>query len=397
MNTRLFIPVLALGLIGVLGTPTVSRAATLGEARTLVVSEAPRDNAYYAGTDVRIAALMPADLTVAAGNLVVSSPVEGDALLAGGTVEVDKNVSGDLRAVGGHITILGDTAGDVAVAGGEVTVSGKAGTLAIAGGTIRVTGGSTNASSTVTIYGADVFLSGDYAGDVKVVASDRLTLGDNTKIHGALSYNAPMQADIPATATITGGATYIGSSSFLPTVKEAKTFAIAGIGVFFLVKVLAGMVVAGLIVGLFPALTGIMASRVLVRSLRRFVLAALLGFGVLVAGPILILFLAVSFVGIGLALMLGLLYGLLLIFAYAYAGTLAGAALMQRFTKSNVITWQTALIGTLVIYLIGIIPIVGKIVTFILVAACAGALVSTCFQFAFKRDAEDLDELTLDA
>ncbi len=82
-----------------------------------------------------------------------------------------------------------------------------------------------------------------------------------------------------ARAVVAGGVSYIGSSSYLPTNEEAKRFAIAGAGVLFVVKVLAALITAGLVAGLFPAFSNAIADAALSHSLRRFVLLALLGFG----------------------------------------------------------------------------------------------------------------------
>jgi hypothetical protein len=253
---------------------------------------------------------------------------------------------------------------------------------------VKLLGG---ASGPVIIYGSDITLAGDFKGDVTIEASNSVTISDGTHIHGALRYNAPQQITTPASAVIDGGATYIGSSTFLPTSKEAHTFAIAGATILFIVHLLAVLVLAGLLAGLFPLFTERVAERTLAtNSVGRFVLLALLGFGIFVATPVLIFILLVSFVGIGVAVGLIPLYALFVILAYVYAGILAGAALSRGLLKRYVITWKEAVLGMFVLYLIGIIPFIGLFVKFVLMMAAGGAIASLAFTFAFRRTQDEL-------
>ncbi len=367
--------------------PFAASASTLQTARTIVLSDASTTNAYLAGTDITVVAPLAGDLLAAGGTVTSNAPVAGDAMLAGGTVDIEKSVAGDARLIGGQVTVNASVAGDLMIVGATVTASSSARDTRIAGATVNLTG----SNGPVIIYGSDVTLSGDFKGDVTVEASNSITITDGTHIHGALNYNAPQQITPASTAVIDGGASYIGTSSFLPTKKEAHTFAIAGATILFIVHLLAVLVLAGLLGGLFPVFTERVAERTLAdRSPGRFVLLALLGFGILVAAPVLIFILLVSFVGIAVALALAALYALFFILAYIYGGVLAGAALARTLFKRYVITWKEAVLGMLVFYLIGIIPVVGVFVKFVLMMTAGGAIAALAFNFAFRREEPEL-------
>lgn len=363
--------------------PGTALGATLEGQRNVVLSEAPPDNTYLAGADIRIEAPVGADLSAAGGTITLASPVAGDALLAGGTIDIEKPIGGDLRAAGGRITVSSDVTGDLSALGGVVLASGKARDIQVMGATVRVTGG---ASGNVTIYGGDVYLSGEYGGNVDVSASDRVTLAEGTVIHGAFRYNAPQQATIPESVVADGGASYTGAASYLPTLEEAKRYAIAGAGVFFLVKALAALVASGLVVGLFPALSRRVIERTYIRSPKRFSLLALLGFSLVVATPVLLVLLVISFVGIGIALILSALYLLMLMLAYIFAGLLAGVAVLMLLTKRMQVTWKAAVLGMFVLHLLVLVPVVGSLVVFVLMLVCAGALARIAYVFAWNRD-----------
>ncbi|KND47156.1 MAG: hypothetical protein AB199_01850 [Parcubacteria bacterium C7867-004] len=384
----IFAAVLLMGAI-----PLQAAAATLLSNRTLVVSEAPPGNAYLTGTDITVTVPLPADVAAFGGTLTLSAPVMGDALLVGGTVLASKAVAGDLRAAGAQITVTGPVTGDLMLAGGSVVASTSASDVHIIGGNVQLTG----SGGPVTIYGADVILSGEFDGDVAIVASDSVTLGEGTVIHGALKYDAPQQAGIPVSAVIDNGVNYTGAATYLPTVEQAETFAIAGAGVLYVVKIIALLIAAGLLAGLFPLFTQTVADRAIARTPGRFILLALLGFAIVIATPVLIFLLLISFVGMAVAFMLAASYALLLLLGYVYAGIIAGSALSRGVLKRTDVSWKIALLGMLVLSVIGAIPVFGALVIFILFLAATGAIVSIGYTFAFgKQDVDDLADLSVE-
>ena len=384
----------ALGIV-VFGTGIVCafpvHAATVVTSQVAEISSSTPDNAYVFAGQARVDAPLPADYTAVAGTVTVAAPIARDALLAGGTIDIQKPIVGNARVVGGRVSVTDSVGGDLMVAGGVVSVSGQAKNTDILGGTIDMLNGS---DGPVTIYGADVSLSGEYKGDVEVVASDKLTISEGTIIHGIFKYNAPQQADIPASAHIDGGINYIGAAAWLPTEQQAKTYAIAGLWIFIIVRIIAGLVATGLVAGLVLVFTDKIVEVTLRRTPERFILLALLGFAGFIAAPVLILFLIISFVGIGVAFILLASYLLFLLLAYVYANVLAGAALvylLKRRSKKPVhITWKVAILGALLLYVFGSIPYIGMVIKVILAATAGGALLMLGYQFAFKKDRIDI-------
>ncbi|CAN5737793.1 hypothetical protein BH11PAT2_BH11PAT2_00180 [soil metagenome] len=382
----LILPLILLLVSAGVSVPGRVLAATTSTATTT------SPNTYIADTQVTITAPVLGDLAAFGGVVDVYAPVAGEVLAAGGTVLVEKPAGNNVRAVGGRVTVSGDAGGDIAAAGGSVIVTGHSANLFALGGSVDSSGGSTG---DVTIYGANVVLSGTYGGNVTVVASNRFTLGSDTHIIGNLRYNAPQQVSIPGNSSIDGVTTYTGSYSYVPTNEEAQRYAIAGAGIFFIVRVLATIIVAGLLAGLFPLFTETVIGSVLPIEPRKLVLTGLLGFGLFVATPILILLLFVSFVGSGLALVLSTLYGLLALLAYVFAGILLGAGLrvflLYRLRGVRVFTWRDAIIGTVVLYAISLIPMLGLIISLLLTAISAGAIAALAYSFAFQTKKFDID------
>ncbi len=368
--------------------PTSAFAATpptpsFSAARDLIVASTTPGNQYEAAGTLAVSAPTAGDLSALAGSMLIGAPVSGDALLAGGVITLNAPVAGDMRAVGGRILVDAPVTGDEVLFGGSVEDSGGAArdTFVVAANATLAAG----AKGPVTVYANNVSLAGDFTGDVRVVAAGSVTLEPGTIIHGSLLYQAPERASIASSAVVKGGVTYTGAS-YLPTSSEAHALAFAAVGVFLLVKILGALILAGLIAGLFPVLADAIARESCDRSPRGLLLTTLLGFAILVATPVLLLLLALTFVGLGIALVLGVAYLLLSILAFVYTGIIVGAALARRFAKRENVYWRDAVLGTFVVFIIGSIPFIGFPLVLILAAFAEGALIRIFYRFAFSQE-----------
>lgn len=363
--------------------------ASFNAGRSLVVASTSPGNAYLAGISVVSTAPVLADLSALGGSVVTAARVQGDELLFAGSVSSRAAVAGDVRVVGGDITIEESITGDLVALGFSVRSAARAlGSTFIIAADVTLSNG---AGGPVTIYGNNILLTGDFADDVTVIATGRLSLGANTTIHGKLVYQAPEVATIPASATVSGGIEY-SNASYLPDAGTSRVLALVSVGVFLLVRILGALILAGLLAGLFPRLAEAVADRAYHKRLRSVLLAMLLGFGILVATPVLILLLALTFVGIGLALLILILYALLLLLSLLYAGILLGSMFARRFRKRETVLWRDGVIGMLALSLIALVPFVGLLVVFLFTVFTAGALLQLFFHSAFPHE-ENTPEL----
>jgi hypothetical protein len=367
-------------LIPLLFVPLLAGAASLPPASSTIPS-----NAYLAQSRVDITKPLPADLVTAGLTVNVDAPVAGDILSAGGTVMVSQGAEGNVRIVGGKVTVNGPVAKDLAAAGGTVHLYGPARTIYAAGGSVDVEGGS---SGNVTIYGVNVFLSGDYAGNVSVVASNRLVLGEGTHVHGTFTYSAPDALTVPQSVVLDNGSRYTGAYAYVPTNEQAHQYAIFATIIFFAVRVFAGIIVAGLVAGLFPSFADQVVRMLYVRDW--VTLLKLLGIGLAlgVLTPVLCLFFLISFVGAGLALLLIVLYALLALLAYAFSGILLGAilryTLLYKLYGNRIFSWKDAVLGTILLHLVSLLPYFGTIFIVLITLVCAGALAVFAYTKSFN-------------
>lgn len=380
---RVLVPLATLLLLVPMSAFAARGPSSFSFSRSLIAASSSPGNVYLAGVSVVSTASVAGDLSAIGGSVVTTAPVFGDELLLAGSISSRALVSGDVRAVGGGVTIDGSIAGDLTALGFSVKNSGRTqgSTFVVAMDTALVDG----AAGPVVIYGNNVSLAGDFASNVKIIATGHLSLAADTVVRGTLSYEAPEPAVIPASATIIGGVEYT-NASYLPDAGTSRLLALLSIGFFLFARILGALILAGLLAGLFPSLAEAVVERVYTERLRSILLTMLLGFGILVATPVFILLLALTFVGLGLALLLLILYALLTFFALLYAGILLGGMFARRFRKRETIAWHDGVLGMLALSFVTLVPYIGPLVAGILSIFAAGALLMIFFHFAFPHE-----------
>lgn len=324
------------------------------------------------------------DLSVAGGSITVAAPVAGDGLLFAGSISSRAPIAGDLRVVGGNIDIEKPIKGDIVACGLSLYDSGRAeGSVFIAAMNTTLANG---ASGPVTIYGNNISLAGDFADDVAIIAGGRIALAPGTTIRGTLSYEAPEEAIIPASATV--NTVEYRKISYLPDAGTSRVLAFISVGFFLFVRILGALILAGLLAGLFPRFAEVITDRIYTARPRSILLTMLLGFAVLVATPILLVLLALTFVGIGIALLFSISYALIVFLAFLYAGILLGGVFARLYMHRETVHWHDGVFGMLALSLIALVPFAGPFIVILLTTFSAGALLLIFFNFAFPREGQ---------
>lgn len=358
--------------------------ASFSAARSILsVASSSPGNAYLAGASVVITAPVAGDLSATGGSIVVAAPVQGDELLIAGSINSRARVNGDFRAFGWSTNIEEPVYGDLIASGYSVYDGGRAsGSVFIVAANTTLANG---ASGPVTIYGNNISLAGDFAGNVTLIASGRVTLATSTTIAGKLSYEAPEEATIPESVAVSGGVEYT-NASYLPDAGTSRALAFMSIGLFLFVRILGALILAGLLAGLFPRLSAAVVDRAYTKHSRSIMLTTMLGFAIFVAAPVLLIFLSLTFVGLGLALLSLILYALIVLLSVVYAGILLGSVFARHFAHRDTILWHDGVLGMFVLSLTTLVPVVGFFVALFLTLFSAGALLQIFFHFAFPHE-----------
>ena len=367
------------------------------------VEEATDDDLYLFGETVQVVVPVGGDIIGFGQTIDIDEPVEGDVMVAGRDVSIYGNVGDDVRAAGAVVRILGEVQGDVIVAGGSVTI----GENAIVHGDLLVGAGDAFLNGTVLgnmkVSGGRIFIDGSVAGKSDLAADDidingqldseavlvgkNITLGDDALFGAGVRYwNKDGQIDF-GQKVVTGEAFF--DSELAPhmdiresKMDEPKTIIAALLGIVLGYSVLSAalfILILLLVSKTFFADAGKLAGRVPAVCF----IAGLLYFLVL---PCLTLAFVISLIGLPIALALGFIYVLSLIFAKSLT-----AIVIVEWMKS-VKKWKWGLGKTffasvgvfIVLKLIALLPIIGWLALIVLVCIGMGAIVQVKFE-KFKK------------
>lgn len=280
------------------------------------------------------------------GTVVVHGTVEGDLDAFAGSVLVTGTVTGDLNGFGGSVRIAGDVQGDVGAFGGDVVLE-EGGSV---GGELEAAGG-------------NIVLDGAVAGNVRVGA-EQVTVGETASVGGDLEYDAE-------SATIASGATISGTTRQVDAIRGPQVPVVPRLpnwvgGLYgFLVNVLVGAVLLAAV----PRFSAGVARQITEDPLP----AGGVGLLVLVGSPVLLVLLAITIIGIPLAIVGAVLWGLGLWLGFVY-GAFALGTWLYAYASDEPNRWYALLLGLAVVVLLDLVPFLGGLVSFLVLLLGLGAL-----------------------
>jgi len=320
-------------------------------------------------------------------NVSLENPVYGDMMAAGGQVKIDAPVSQDLVLVGGHISIQGEIGDDARLAGGDIQIDSIVkDDLIVGGGTIELgdkgfVGGDfifgagsvkINGEINGNVLGAtnELFINNEIKGNVRLMDIEKITFGPKGKVLGDFSYRSPKASADITSETVKGKITY--SATEMPI--DQKDFRKIAWGI------LSGFSIFGFLSLLFTGLFFLWA-------FRHFLVIAVgaantkslpsLGIGFLAAfvTPVLVLILLVTGIGLPLALIVLLVWGLLLFVGKLVGILMIGMRLIRTNEKSSFprLYWAFA-VGAFLFSVLALIPVLGWILRLLLSLLGIGAL-----------------------
>jgi cytoskeletal protein CcmA (bactofilin family) len=303
---------------------------------------------------------IPGDAIVAGGEIAFSGVAGGDFIGAGGQQELGGRIAGDVRAAGGELMLTGVVEKNVTAAGGRVEIGEGAtigGNAYLAGQNLRVAG---EIDGFLRAAGQNVVLDGTIAGSVDV-RSGSLRVGPGARIAGDLTYGVP-----PEDVVIDPGAQIAGQVIERPTPEGPP------IGLFRALWMIGFLVAGTVVVALFPGATSAAEASLRARP------AAAFGFGLLwvIVVPLCIVAIAITGVGLPLALIIAALYLISLYLGRAVLAVWMGRWLLRgrdRPGRGGVVV--AFLIGAIILLLLGLVPVVGGMVMIVATVLGLGALV----------------------
>lgn len=343
----------------------VAASIQVGEEYTLPKAEKVFDNLYIGSGNAVVAGDISGDLVIAGGSILVTGNVAEDILAAGGTINLLGAVADDIRIAGGQITIGSTVGGDALIGGGQVQiVSGSRinGDLIITGGRVVVDG---EVKGAIKIFGGEVDLNNALASSVEVSAG-QLRLGEGATIAGDVYYRGEKEAIMAEGAVIRGKYTF-----------EQIDFGRKGMATRSLFEGFRAMrfgltlVTALILFWLAREKMQLLVNRIFGNFPRELLRGVITG----ITLPIVSVIAMLTLVGIPLGIMGLLVYTLIAMLSCLMSGVVLGVWIKKVILrKGDELSWISVAGGVVAITLLGLIPVIGWLVSMIIVLATSGAM-----------------------
>lgn len=340
--------------------PSTISAATFrsSETNATVGEEERLENAYLAGNSITTEGRIEEDV-LGAGNIInINSVVGGSAMLAGNTILVGGSIGNSVRAAGNIIVIESEVDSDVLAAGNTITLTeaSRVGDDFVAAGSAINLDGLIGGRAMLT--GAQININGIIDGDVVIREAGKVSIGENARINGDLTYSASEPA------TIAEGAQIAGEVNFQEIKRANGGFNFSEIASgLFLGWLLVTYIVLLLVIYLLPKFSRSVVEYGFAKPGERMGI----GFIYLVVVPIAAILLMLTVIGIPFGLVALGIYGVTIFIARVLTALLVGAYIVYWISRNKKIRvdWFSALVGVLVVALIGLIPVIGWLAIFL--------------------------------
>lgn len=318
-------------------------------------------SAFIGNNKVTVAGIVDGDLYCFGMDVVISGTVNGDVLCAARNITIDGTVKGDVRATGAKVTVNGKVNGGATLMGMEVWT----GSDSIIGKDEVVTAGTSTLMGKIgrdLMIGAQIASVSGEIGRNATVAADSMTITAQASIAGSLYYDTSSGTSI-ANGVVKG---QIVEEQFSQIGRRTITTTDVILTLF-------GMVVS------FAILT-ILLTLVAPRYVRRasnlnvakdFGMAFAVGLASLFIAPLMMFVLAISVVGFYASLVLLVALILMLMVSGAFVAYRLGRFMLAD--KRSAVLY--ALVGSVVLGILCLIPYIGILITVATIATGFGMIV----------------------
>ncbi len=342
------------------------------------------------------------DLIVFAQTVTIDGTVDGDVYAFARDVAINGNVSGSVFSGGATVDIDARSAKTIWAAGGSIEVSGAVeNNVILFGGTLAI-GKDAQIGKDVRAYGGNFDLEGTINGNLKggvgnfsmagksgdiTIRSDKVHIKSGAEIRGDLTVRGEKEPNIEEAATITGET----KIEKVEKGDERAFIALAPVIAFFVSFMRIVMFVAAIIVGIvIIALSRRYVRRIMDTLITKPWKSLGIGFLGLIVIPVAIAILFIVLIGYPFAVFGIFIYLILIYLASIFVGLVVGEKIIRLFRKEGDISlYLSFIVGYVVLFILGLIPILGFIIKlFILLFGAGMLLIGTWNLFKEARGKE---------
>ncbi|MFH1866872.1 MAG: hypothetical protein ABIJ81_02200 [Patescibacteria group bacterium] len=313
-------------------------------------------NYYKAGATVEVAGKVKSDVVAVGGNVIITGEVGGDVIAVGGNVRITGQVAGNVRVVGGNVELVGPVGKNVSVVGGTLTIdtnSQISGHLTLAVGAFEHRG--VIKGSVEGLVGG-VIIAGTIAGPTELTLDRQniMQIRETAIIEGPFIYHAGQEAKVAEGAQLAEPLQYLQLGT-----KEAGRESAWWFG--HLVSLFALLIIGMILTVIAPRYVQLLGQTALVKPWRH------IGWGFvwLVVPPIAFVILAITVIGLPLAIISAVVYLVGLYITQVVAG-MALAEYLKTWPKLTKLRKAplllTVSLGIVVFKLLTLIPYMGWVI-----------------------------------
>ncbi len=349
----------------------VEAAELLGGIQVLIgPDEVINEDVYVFAGRVLLEGTINGDLVAAGENIEINGAINGDLIVAGRSIAINSTVADDIRAAGADLQLSSGVGGDLIAAGNEIIIEAEAeiGEDFVAKANTVVARGVIEGN--VDLSAVEANFAGTVRGNVDATVEDRLVLGPESTIGGALSFTSSNEVSREPGSTVIGEITQqMPAISIFGNEYQVSTFILLISTLIDQTKWFLSTLLVGLIlISLFPE-----TSKNVVATLRSSPWRSL-GTGALVLAltPILLLLIMIALLSVlgfsafPIVAVPGMMYTALLLLAKPLIAVSIGGYVNKLLTKREDYSPRSEIaIGAALLAVLGCIPFVDSIVAWL--------------------------------
>lgn len=312
---------------------------------------------------------------MAGDNQVVNKPIEGDLMIAGGQIKTNSNISGDAYIAGGQVDINGTINGNLIVGGGNITITGKVlKNVIVGGGQVKIDS-QAEIGGYVLAGGGTVDLQGNFLGPVKV-GGGSLVIGEKAIINQGLEADVS-KSDVALSSKIMGEKNIRIYETKKPEKQVDQWKQLGYVGEIF--SFLSKLIILLILIKIFGQKIKQISDTNSFWSM--------MGWGLitLIVTPILILMMMMTVIGIPLAVITLITYSICLYLTGIIISILVGHFMSEKGYLKVKNHYLQGIVGLLLLTLVGLIPVVGGLVKFIVLLLGLGFIFKNLKMAVLKK------------
>jgi len=329
----------------------------------------PVGNSYAAGNIVQVTSEVSGDVYLAGETININERVREDAFLAGKSVTINAPIGDDLHVFGGTIIINSDVRGDVIAFGSKVVITPESrisGEVYIGGESITING---QFDEEVQLSGSSVETAGLFLKNLSVKVRRSVIIQPDADIRGNLSLKTPEEMAVTVPEGVVRGEV-VREALTVREHKPKSLFLIPGVSIFSL---LSRFVIGGILILCLRTFACRFGEKLTAKGNFWRILG--IGFLTVIAPPILAVLLFLPILTIPLAAALFVMWGVSLYFGSLLSGLLVANLLFPlRKADSPWMLLGKYFLGTVLLSLLHIVPIVGSLLIFIVCLLTLGSI-----------------------